>query len=158
MDGIEAPTVLCPGMRAQASHRVPSIAQGLPCRAAAIWLIWSLTLGLAGAGPASASAPADLITAAEQNELPAVQRFLHSGADVNGHDADGRTALLAATARNHVEIAAILIEAGADGNALDNRLDSPLLLAGPAGTWRSFVWPCRPAPIVRFTIATAGPP
>lgn len=42
-------------------------------------------------------------------------------------------ALLVATAHNHVESAKLLIEAGADVNAQDNTLDSPLLLAGAAG-------------------------
>lgn len=57
-----------------------------------------------------------LITAAEQNDVAAVQRLLQAGADVRTQDARGRTALLAATARNHVEIAKLLIHAGSDVN------------------------------------------
>jgi len=41
--------------------------------------------------------------------------------------------LLAATTHNHIESARLLIEAGADVNAQDDRLDSPLLLAGASG-------------------------
>lgn len=74
-----------------------------------------------------------LITAAEQNDVVAVQRLLQAGVDVRTQDARGRTALLAATARNHVEIVKLLIHAGSDVNTQDVKQDSPLLLAGASG-------------------------
>ena len=48
-------------------------------------------------------------------------------------DGRGRTALLAATQRNHVEIARLLINEGADVNVKDFNQDSPFLYAGAEG-------------------------
>ncbi len=54
-----------------------------------------------------------LIIAAEQNDTAAIRQLLKAGTDLDARDAQGRTALLAATTHNHVESAALLIEAGA---------------------------------------------
>ncbi len=48
-------------------------------------------------------------------------------------DAAKRTALLIATRADHVEIARVLIAAGADVNAKDNIRDTPFLYAGAEG-------------------------
>ena len=74
-----------------------------------------------------------VINVAERDDAAVVRRLLTAGANLHARDAQGRTALLAATAHNHVESAKLLIEAGADVNAQDNKLDSPLLLSGASG-------------------------
>ncbi|MFN8638479.1 MAG: ankyrin repeat domain-containing protein [Dehalococcoidia bacterium] len=48
-------------------------------------------------------------------------------------DGRQRTALLVATAGHSAEVARVLVEAGADVNLRDDRLDTPFLLAGAEG-------------------------
>jgi ankyrin repeat protein len=74
-----------------------------------------------------------LINAAALGDADAVARYLGIGVPVDGRDASGRTALLAAVQGNHIEAARILIQAGADVNAKDAISDSPYLLAGARG-------------------------
>ena len=62
-----------------------------------------------------------------------VRRLLAEGAGVNTRDGRGRTALLAATQRNHVDVARLLINEGADVNAKDFIQDTPFLVAGAEG-------------------------
>jgi hypothetical protein len=54
-------------------------------------------------------------------------------ADVEQRDAAGRTAVLAATAGNHLAVVQLLIARGADVNAQDPQRDSAFLLAGARG-------------------------
>ena len=61
------------------------------------------------------------------------ERLLASGAPIDGRDGRGRTALLAATQRNRVAAAKLLIERGADVNAKDEIEDSPYLYAAAEG-------------------------
>ncbi|WP_150271463.1 ankyrin repeat domain-containing protein [Paenibacillus tepidiphilus] len=75
----------------------------------------------------------ELITAAERGDTAAVMKALEQGADINGQDERGRTAVLAATHGNKPETVKALIEAGADLNLRDNRSDNPLLYAGAEG-------------------------
>ncbi len=74
-----------------------------------------------------------LIRAAEAGDTPTVQRLLQEGADINGRDVRGRTAVMAATHGNQVQAVRMLIQAGADINIRDNRLDNPFLYAGAEG-------------------------
>ena len=74
-----------------------------------------------------------LIQAAEDGDVSTIQKLLMEGADINGRDALGRTAIIAATHRNQVEVVRLLIQAGADINIRDNRLDNPFLYAGAEG-------------------------
>jgi uncharacterized protein len=74
-----------------------------------------------------------LITAAGKGDLPAVERLIRDGASVAARDARGRTALLAATHGNYVQVARRLIAARADVNAKDDIQDSPFLYAGAEG-------------------------
>lgn len=60
-----------------------------------------------------------LIEASEQGELASVEKLLGEGASVDYKDAAGRTALMAATQNNQIEIAKRLIEAGSDVNTRD---------------------------------------
>ena len=74
-----------------------------------------------------------MVAAAAKGDLTAVQRLLAAGVPVDSRDGSGRTALLAATQGNHVDVAQALIRAGANVNAQDDQLDSPYLLAGARG-------------------------
>lgn len=60
-------------------------------------------------------------------------RLLAGKTDLEARDPQGRTALLLATHANNVEIARVLIEAGADVNAKDGLKDTPFLYAGAEG-------------------------
>lgn len=97
------------------------------------------------------SAPAQpldaaLIDAATRGDAAQVRALLAKGAGVRARDAEGRTALLAATYGNHVEAARMLIAAGADVNAQDNIRNSAFLLAGARGYLE----------IVRMTLAAGA--
>ena len=89
------------------------------CRRAALLAVTGLLLLAAG----RANADGELIAAADKGRLADVRRLLAAGADVAARDQKGRTALLAATQGNHVEVARVLIEAGADVN------EAPILKA-----------------------------
>ena len=74
-----------------------------------------------------------LIRSAEAGDTATVQRLLQEGANINGTDERGRTAVMAATHANQVESVRALIDAGADINLRDNRMDNPFLYAGAEG-------------------------
>lgn len=76
---------------------------------------------------------ANLIQAAEVGDTATALRLLQEGADINGQDDRGRTAVMAATHGNRVDTVRALIEAGADINIRDNRMDNPFLYAGAEG-------------------------
>lgn len=76
---------------------------------------------------------AELIRAAEAGDPAAVKRLLAQGAGVRARDARGRTALVAATYGDRIEVARALIAAGADVNAQDDIRNSAFLLAGASG-------------------------
>ena len=75
----------------------------------------------------------NLILAANAGDTPTVQKLIQEGADINGRDELGRTAVMAATHGNHVDTVLALIEAGADVDIRDNRMDNPFLYAGAEG-------------------------
>lgn len=74
-----------------------------------------------------------LIQAAEKGDVAQLQRLLKDGAPLNGQDARGRTAAMAATHGNQPDALRALIQAGADINLRDNRSDNPFLYAGAEG-------------------------
>lgn len=76
---------------------------------------------------------ANLIQAAEAGDTPTVLRLLQEGAEINGRDDQGRTAVMAATHGNRVDTVRALIEAGADINIRDSRMDNPFLYASAEG-------------------------
>ena len=83
----------------------------------------------------TAAAQDGLIAAAERGETLIVRRLLAEGVPVNTRDGRGRTALLAATQRNRVDVPArLLINEGADVNAKDLVQDTPFLVAGADGS------------------------
>lgn len=73
-----------------------------------------------------------LIQAAERGELVAVRKLLPD-ARINARDQRGRTALLAETQRNEIDVACLLIHEGADVNAKDFIQDTPFLYAAAEG-------------------------
>ena len=76
---------------------------------------------------------ADLIDAAGTGRLETVQRLLRDGADVNGRDRRGRTAVTAAASNQHVDAVRALVDAGADVDLQDEDRNNPLLLCGENG-------------------------
>lgn len=72
-----------------------------------------------------------LIEAASRGETDRVQDLLKQGAHINAQDAQGRTAVMAATYSNHVEAVRALLDAGANVNLRDAMLNNPFLYAGP---------------------------
>jgi ankyrin repeat protein len=80
-------------------------------------------------GKASPALDRELIAAARAGDADEVRALLDRGADVDGRDANGATALVAAAYGNHVEVARLLAEAGADVNAKDETEQSAYLIA-----------------------------
>ncbi len=58
-----------------------------------------------------------------------VERLLDEGASIRARDASGRTALVAAAYGSHLEVAEVLVEAGADVNAKDDTEQSAYLIS-----------------------------
>ena len=75
----------------------------------------------------------ELIAAAEQGDVAAVERLLAAGADIEATDMMGRTPLIAAAYENHLEVARLLIAAGADVNVQDRTRQSAYLIATSDG-------------------------
>lgn len=73
--------------------------------------------------------PAALIDAAKRFDVQAIRELVESGADVNGKDEDGWTALMWASGYTALDAVKALIEAGADVNLTDKRGKSALMLA-----------------------------
>jgi len=75
----------------------------------------------------------ELVAAALRSDTAAVKKLLAQHADLEVRNAQGWTALMAATHANDVPMAALLIAAGADVNARDAIKDTPYLYAGAEG-------------------------
>lgn len=75
----------------------------------------------------------DLITAAGKGNVALVQALLEQTINLNATDSQGRTALTAAVAGNHLEVSKLLIDAGADPNLQDKQFNNALLLTGETG-------------------------
>ncbi|WP_306419835.1 ankyrin repeat domain-containing protein [Bacillus sp. J14TS2] len=73
------------------------------------------------------------ILAAGKGDVEEVLRLLEKGVDIDGTDAQGRTAVVAATYGNHIEVVEVLIDKGADINIRDNQLNNVFLYAGASG-------------------------
>jgi ankyrin repeat protein len=76
---------------------------------------------------------AEFHQAVASNDSHRVEQFLADGMPVDSRDSRQRTALLVATHHDSVDVARLLIEAGADVNARDSIDDSPYLYAGAEG-------------------------
>ncbi|WP_344579531.1 ankyrin repeat domain-containing protein [Streptomyces lunalinharesii] len=75
-----------------------------------------------------------LLEAARHGDTDAVRAALDGGAAVDTRDAHRRTPLLLAALGDHVTAAEVLVAAGADPNAQDDRDDSPWLVTGVTGS------------------------
>ena len=76
----------------------------------------------------------DLLAAAETGDADRVSRALEAGADLEQRDARGRTALLVAASLDHVEVAEVLVAAGASADAADDERYTPGLVTGVTGS------------------------
>lgn len=74
-----------------------------------------------------------LLKAAASGDAAAIRWLLAAGTPVDPLNESGQTPLLIAVFENRQEVAATLIEAGADINRQASNLDSPWLLAGARG-------------------------
>ncbi|MBK9605910.1 MAG: ankyrin repeat domain-containing protein [Betaproteobacteria bacterium] len=115
--------------------RIPGIRSVLAAAAGVLLNLWLAGGAALAQGPAPAANENDLavIAAAAKGELDGVARAMRAGGGVKARDAQGRTALLAATYGNHVPVALLLMAAGSDVNAKDNQENSAFLLAGAEG-------------------------
>src|SRR5262245_60803365 len=77
---------------------------------------------------------ARLLRAASDGDVEGVQDALDAGADIESRDEHLRTALLIAVTEDHVDAARLLVERGADANAVDDRKDTPWLVTGVTGS------------------------
>lgn len=93
----------------------------------------SVVTVLLGIASSFAAMPADLHTLADRGDADGLKRALGSAANSDIKDASGRTPLLLAVRKNHLNAAKVLFDAGADPNVQDRQLDSPFLYAGAAG-------------------------
>ncbi len=76
-----------------------------------------------------ASLDRELIAASRAGDAAKVRSLLDDGARVDARDEGGATALVAAAYGNHVEVARLLVAAGADVNAKDDTEQSAFLIA-----------------------------
>ena len=88
---------------------------------------------VSSAGAQNGTGEMTLLQAAGNGDAAKVGELLAARTPVDGRDGDGRTPLLLATRGNHVGVARLLIEAGADVNAKDTIHDTPFLYAGAEG-------------------------
>lgn len=75
----------------------------------------------------------EFLEAAKKNNSRKIQDLLNKGVEIDARDNHERTALMIATYENNIDAAILLIEAGANVNAQDDRLESPFLHAGARG-------------------------
>ena len=80
-------------------------------------------------GHARKEADLRLISASGRGDVRAVERLLEQDASVDARDEIGRTALTAAAYSNRLNVARLLVEAGADVNAKDETQQSAYLIA-----------------------------
>lgn len=73
-----------------------------------------------------------LHAAAAKGDVPAIERWVKVGADVNGRDASRRTPLMVAAYGRHIAAAKALIAAGANVNAFENARYDMLTIAAVA--------------------------
>ena len=78
---------------------------------------------------------------AGQGDVETVTLLLEQGADVHATNSRGATFLIAAAYRNHLEVAEILIDAGADVNVQDNTQQSAYLITTSDGYLE--LWPAK---------------
>ncbi|MHA6684147.1 ankyrin repeat domain-containing protein [Mesorhizobium sp. A556] len=105
-------------------------------RARVLYLVAFMASLLMAASAVSAQTTgrqAMLLEAARTNDIAQLRAAIDGGADLEARDGQGRTALLLATHAGAVDLAGLLIKAGADVNAKDEIRDTPFLYAGAEG-------------------------
>jgi ankyrin repeat protein len=75
-----------------------------------------------------------LLQAARRGSTVAAEAALRDGARLEARDGRRRTALLLAATHDHVRTARMLVERGADVDALDDQSDTPFLVTGVTGS------------------------
>ena len=78
--------------------------------------------------------PSDLVLAAARGDAAGVRRLLADGASVDARASNGRTAVTAAALGDHVDVATVLVDAGADVDLQDTERNNPLLVCGQTGS------------------------
>lgn len=73
-----------------------------------------------------------LVQAAKENDAEETRRLIEEDVDVNAIDDKGKTALMFATEKNSVDVAKILIAAGANINAKENEYGETALMYAAA--------------------------
>jgi len=99
-------------------------------------LLGALALSACTGGGSVGEAPdptARLERAVADDDAAGVLDAIAGGADLEHRDRDGRTPLVAATKADRVQVARLLLEAGADPDAKDDMQDSAFLYAGAEG-------------------------
>jgi ankyrin repeat protein len=76
---------------------------------------------------------ARLHDAARVGDVDAIRVMLGQGQPIDAVDADGRTPVMVATVARQTEAVRVLVDAGADVDVRDNRLDNVFLYAGANG-------------------------
>src|SRR6186997_905291 len=71
--------------------------------------------------------------AARDGDVAAIERLLGAGLPVDAQDADGRTPAMVATVARRTDAVRALVDAGADVDLRDKRLDNVFLYAGAEG-------------------------
>jgi uncharacterized protein len=70
---------------------------------------------------------------ARDGDVAGIERLLAEGLPVDAQDADGRTPVMVATVARRTDAVRALVDAGADVDIRDNRLDNVFLYAGAEG-------------------------
>ena len=99
------------------------------CATLSLLVLALVASGCGGESRPSASLERELIVASRTGDAAKVRSLLAEGAGVDARDAGGVTALVAAAYGNHVEVARLLLDAGADVNAKDETEQSAYLIA-----------------------------
>ena len=87
-------------------------------------------LALACSNPSGAKDPAAALReSAGRGDTPAVRALLEQGAPVEARDGQGATALVRAAYGNHLDVAALLVQAGANVDLADDSRQSAYLIA-----------------------------
>jgi ankyrin repeat protein len=81
---------------------------------------------------------ASLEEAVRNQDVNQIQRLIDSGVDVNTPLEEGETLLMLSSSRNYIDIVRILVEAGADVNALNLNFESALLKAAAKASREAF--------------------
>jgi ankyrin repeat protein len=97
----------------------------------ALWPLWAATAW--AQPPAPPAVQHELWAAADRGDTAALAQARARGAQLDARDTGGRSALMRATRARQPAAVAWLLNAGADVNLRDDRLDNPLLYAGAEG-------------------------